>query len=278
VLLNKSRGVSRLLALFALCAVALGTTLVAAGTAGAAARTGHYAKIKFYNHYRVVTMQVPEQCPHARPAQCVWMLYVNEPETPAQTVVGTQSAAPGTKAVLQVKYPRSFCGVIQADVVVGPSPWLFESGRVREINTFQTTGKGHDATMAYCPTTPGGGTTPPKPPGQGNGNGQGNGQGGNAQASALPFTATTTASGSGTGASGSDAAAGSTTATGGPSSLPFTGVDLKPLIFVGAALILVGVFILSSLEQRRRALRRIGNAVNASAGYSSRASHWFLGD
>ena len=268
-----------MLALFALCAVALGAALVGAGTAGAAMRTGHYAKIKFYTHSRVVTMLVPAQCPNVRAAPCVWMLYVNEPETPAQTVVGTQSAAPGAKAVLQVKYPSDFCGVIQADVVVGPSPWLFETGRVRQVNTYQPTGKGHNTTMAYCPTTPttpGGGTTPPKPPGQGNG--QGSGQGGNAQASALPFTATTTASGSGSGASGTDAAAGSTAATDGPSSLPFTGVDLKPLIFVGVVLILFGVFILSSLEQRRRALRRIGNAVNTGAGYSSRASHWFLGD
>jgi hypothetical protein len=263
-----------LLALFALCALALGTMLVGAGTAGASSRTGHYAKIKFYNKQRVVTMLVPAQCPNVRQAPCVWMLYVNEPENPAQTVVGTQTAPPGGGKVLQVNYPKNFCGVIQADVVVGPSPWLFESGRVREINTFPSPGKGHGNATAFCPTTPTttpGSTTPPHPPG---GNGGGNGQGGNAQASALPFAAATT----GSGASGTGDAAGSTAAAASPATLPFTGLDVKPLIFVGAALILVGLFILTGLEQRRRALRRIGNVVNTGAEYSSRASHWFLGD
>jgi hypothetical protein len=262
-----------LLALFALCALALGTTLVGAGTAGASSRVGHNAKIKFYNKQHVVTMSVPLQCPAVREAPCVWMLYVNEPENPAQTVVGTQTAPPGSGKVLQVAYPKNFCGVIQADVVVGPSPWLFETGRVRQINTYPSTGKGHDNTMAFCPTTPTttpGSTTPPHPPG---GNGGGNGQGGNAQASALPFVGATTGSGGAT-----DAAAGSTGAAASPATLPFTGVDVKPLAFVGAAMILIGLFILTSLEQRRRALRRVGNAVNTGAEYSSRASHWFLGD
>jgi hypothetical protein len=279
VLLIENRKAGRRLVWVALCVIALGTTLVGAGTASAAIRTGHYAHIKFYNKQRVVTMSVPTQCPPVRQAPCVWMLYVNEPENPAQTVVGTQSAAPQTKGILQVAYPRNFCGVIQADVVVGPSPWLFETGRVRQIDTFQTTGKGHYNLTQYCPPggggspPPGGGTTQPKPPGSGGGNGQG----GNAQASSLPFTATTTA---GSGSSGTSAAADgpstATTATAG--TLPFTGLDVKPLALAGAVLILFGLFILTSLEQRRRALRRVGSAVSTGAAYSSRASHWFLGD
>jgi hypothetical protein len=288
--------------------IALGSTLISAGAASAASRVGHYAKIKFWTKYRVVTMQVPLQCPAFRDPPCIWMLYVNEPEIPSEAVVGTATALAGSTNVLQVAYPTQFCGVIQADVVVGPTPWMFETGRIRLINTTES-GKGHGH-PAGCPpgpppppTSTTTQTTHPCPPGHdgpsndgqnnngqgcgqggngsgnGNGNGGGNGQGGNVQGeqngtSALPFT-----SASGSGSSPAAAVAAGETATTAPSSLPFTGVDVKPLIIIGAVLVLAGLFILTSLEQRRRALRRVvATAASTGARSTSRASHWLLGD
>jgi hypothetical protein len=285
VLLNRSKTANRCLALIAVCVLALGTTLVTAGSASAAARIGRFAKIKFYSKYRVVTMNVPLSCPKLRQPPCDWMLYVNEPENPAEPVVGTQTAASGSPKILQVSYPRDFCGVIQADVVVGPSPWQFETGRVREINTADP--RGHN-NSAYCPHTPPDTSTtqpngPPHPPGGGGGGGGGgNDNGGNVQAttaatSGLPFSGSGS-SGSGSTANGAVAADATTAATAAPATLPFTGADVKPLVVIGAAMILFGLYILSSLEQRRRALRRLGNAVSTGARQTSRASHWFLGD
>jgi hypothetical protein len=278
VLLNNNKRAARWLAILAVCVVALGSTLVGAGVASASARVNRNAHIKFYNKQRVVTMTVPLSCPNVRQPPCTWMLYVNEPENPAQTVVGTATSPPGSGKVLHVNYPRDFCGVIQADVVVGPSPWLFEQGRIREVNTAVSAGKGHNKTQ-FCPTTPTTSpptTTGPHPPGGG-----GNGQGGNQQASSLPFTGTTTAAAaasSGSPASVAGASDAGATATSAPATLPFTGVEVQPLIIAGAVLILLGGYILSTLEQRRRVRRRVAHAMNASAGYSSRASHWFLGD
>jgi len=50
--------------------------------------------------------------------------------------------------------------------------------------------------------------------------------------------------------------------------------------FIGVVLILLGFYILTTLEQRRRALRRMDYSMRSSsaAGVATRTSRWFLGD
>jgi hypothetical protein len=92
--------------------------------ASASSRDRSFAVIKFWPSRNVVTLDIPSACPDSHPT-CVWVLTVNEPETPAQTLVGT---ATGTSGVLTVAYPDDFCGVIQADATVGPAPWKIQFG------------------------------------------------------------------------------------------------------------------------------------------------------
>ena len=62
--------------------------------------------------------------------------------------------------------------------------------------------------------------------------------------------------------------------------LPFTGVDVKPLVIAGTALVFLGLGIATTQEQRLRALARASYSVRASRGvtYSVRAARWFLGE
>ena len=62
------------------------------------------------------------------------------------------------------------------------------------------------------------------------------------------------------------------------SQLPFTGADLRPLVLLGIALVVLGGFLLTTVEWRRRLLRRAA-AVRADQMTDGlrRASAWFLG-
>ena len=96
------------------------------------AATEHNAQIRFDDPGRVVTLTIPTPgCREDNHAiACRWELYVNEPFVPGQPVVGVAS---GTSGVLSVEYP-SFCGVIQADAIIGPPPNLVVGHR-HQINT-----------------------------------------------------------------------------------------------------------------------------------------------
>ena len=122
----------RWLAVVAVFLVALGATMIFSSTASASARVSWYPVIRFWNTYDVVTLAVPVRCPPSKPSHCVWYLVVNEPDIPAQTLVGEAS---GTSGILQVHYPSDFCGVIQADAEVGPAPLLFFVGHKMDIQT-----------------------------------------------------------------------------------------------------------------------------------------------
>jgi len=100
--------------------VAAGATMVVAGTASASTPLDRHPVIRFWNSYDKVTMTAPPQrwCPASKPA-CVWILFVDEPDVPPQPVVGSAS---GTSGEMEVAYPTDFCGVLQADAVVGPAP------------------------------------------------------------------------------------------------------------------------------------------------------------
>jgi len=236
--------------LAALGSVLVGSVVVGSAPASASAR-GAFAVIKFWPAENVVTLEIPVPPCRNRPANCVWRLMENEPDVPAQTVVGTMT---GTSGILTLPYPTNFCGVIQADALVESSPgaagpWSFQIGRRTQLyppTCTPVTPTGNE------PTTT---TTKPAAP---------------TPAAQLPFT-------------GSPPTATSDpllVAKAQPTQLPFTGVDVKPLAIVGASLILLALSILTTLEQRRRGLRRAGDAVRSGAVglYDSRASQWFLGE
>ncbi|MGD0393686.1 MAG: hypothetical protein ABSC41_13695 [Acidimicrobiales bacterium] len=250
------------------------------GTASASTPIGHFPTIKFWNSYKVVTMDVPERawCPKTEP-YCEWQLFVDEPDIPSQTVVGT---ATGTSGILTVHYPKNFCGVIQADAIVGPSPWLYQFGHRKMIkngscNTTTTTTLRPPPTTTttlrppprttttrpcICTTT----TKPKSHPKTTTTT--------TTTANSLPFTST----------SSPPAVVGnqdvSTTTTKAVAELPFTGADVRPLVLIGSALIVMGIYILTTLEQRRRTMRRMATSMrtSAAAGYATRTSRWFLGD
>ncbi len=249
------RSTSRRLAVGAVCLVALGfvlvgSVLVGSAPASASAR-GTFAVIKFWPTYNEVTLQIPAPPCRNRPADCVWKLIENEPDVPAQTLVGS---ATGTSGILTLSYPANFCGVIQADALVEPTPdaagpWSLQIGRRSTIQT----------ASSCVPVAPTGGeptTTPTKAPAT--------------PAAQLPYTGSPPTA-------NTDPVLAATTA---PTQLPFTGVDVKPLAIVGGSLVLLALSLLTTLEQRRRGLRRAGDAVRTGAVglYDSRASHWFLGE
>ena len=152
---TRGRRVNRWLAAVAAALIALGSTFVIVGSASASAPVGHFPVIRFWPNYNVVTMTVPLRvwCPKSKPF-CEWQLYVNEPDIPSQTLVGT---ATGTSGILTVKYPKHFCGVIQADALVGPSPWLFQFGHKKDDRD------GAQRAMRAPPRPPSR-PTPPRPP------------------------------------------------------------------------------------------------------------------
>jgi len=249
------RKTNRRLACAAAALIAIGAVLITAGAASAAT-AAHFPVIRFWPSYRVVTLAVPYTCPPTRPS-CVWMLDVNEPDVPLTPTVGAPIGSFPT--TLEVAYPENFCGVLQADALVGPAPWIFAVGHQVTISSKRrchgppasstTTTQG---TVAASSTTPQVSTTEEK--------------------SQLPFTV---AGASVVASSTSSSAAKTASAT-----LPFTGPDVKPLLVVGAALVIAGLYILTSLEQRRRAVRRLALSVRTSAAgrYTSGTTRWFLGE
>ncbi len=141
--------VSRRRAAVAVALFAVGVLLLTAGAAAASSLAGAVATITFWNNDNVVTLDTPTMCPATNP-QCVWKLQVNEPDIPAQTIVGVATGASG--AVLTVAYPTNFCGVIQADVFVGPSPWRLVVGHQQAIQTGTCCPSGTTATAQVTPT------------------------------------------------------------------------------------------------------------------------------
>jgi hypothetical protein len=117
------------------------------------------AVIQFNDPGRVVTLTIPT--PPCRPdgntIACQWELEVDEPNVPGQPVVGT---AFGTSGVLSIPYP-SYCGVIQADAVVGPPPRR-EVGYQHQINTCVCPSNSQVGLTSLITRPPsGGGTTGP---------------------------------------------------------------------------------------------------------------------
>jgi hypothetical protein len=262
--MRKRRRGARLLLAVAAATVGLGTVLIVAGTATAESRVGANATIHFWPAYHEVTLTLPSPpCP-ATNTSCEWLLEVNEPDVPAQTVLGT---ATGSSGMLTVTYSAAFCGVIQADALIGPSPWFLKYGHRDTV-----TGTDCATPVTTPPVTTPPVTSPPavtpvaNPPAA-------------VVQTQLPYTAPTTPT------TAAPAAAAVTptsavTATTDPAQLPFTGVNVKPLVLVGSGLILAGLYVLTTIEQRRRALMRVGYSVrtNPVGVHTGRITRWLFGD
>ena len=102
------------------------------------------------------TIPTPGCRPDGNTVACQWELVVNEPAVPGQPVVGM---ATGTSGVLQVPYP-SFCGVIQADAMVGP-PERLEVGHRHLINTCDCPSNAQIGLTSLITRPPSGGGTGP---------------------------------------------------------------------------------------------------------------------
>ncbi len=183
-------------------------------------------------HEAQLTIPTPA-CPEAQP-NCQWKFFLNEPKLSVDVAV-----VYGTSGTLSIPYPPDFCGVIQADAYVGP-PWVAKRGFQHTID---------DCNPPATTTT----TLPPPPP----------------PTPSTPTTTTTTVTIPSTviavsapppapPAAPPPSPSVVTPVSTVPTQLPFTGRDLKPFLYVGLTLLVLGLGLLASSESWRRVGRRLG--------------------
>jgi hypothetical protein len=237
-----------------------GLALTGIGVAGASTRPSKFVIIKFIPSLDEVTLTIPTPPCRNGPPNCVWRLWVDEPFAPGQPVLGS---VVGTSGTLVVTYPSTVCGTVQgdasvtlqADVSVGGTVWRYKVGHRMDIpctpdpTTTTTTGVDPLATTT---------TTTTQAPAAG--------------------TKTPTSSGTTTTALPVGSAPGKAVQTAALSQLPFTGIDLEPLVLIGMALVAAGLLLATRIEERRQALRRLHYAAQVQRVRASRASRWFLGE
>ncbi len=269
----------RAVMVLAVVVIAVGASMVSAGTAWAMKERSPEAMPRFDGMTSAVEVTIPTDCPIVRPV-CQWVLFVNEPDAPGKPVAGFEV---GTSGVLSVPFPP-YCGVIQADVLVGPKPWKMMDGVRAPIedcpqpttttttSTSTTTTSTSTTTTSTSTTTttssttttttttrPSTTTTTKVPAVVASASTTPNGS------SDLPFTDDTTAS---TVAKAAD----------GSSQLPYTGAPVRLLLLLGITLMLLGAVLLTSLETRRRMVRRVASVrVDDLKDGADRMSSWFLG-
>ena len=239
------RRVHRRAARCAATVLVVGMVMVGTGAASAAPRPDRFAVITFIPASHQVTLTIPTPPCQGGPPGCVWRLWVNEPDTPGAPVLGS---ATGTSGVLVVTYPATVCGTVQgdasvllqADVAVGGTVWRYKVGH---------------RTIIPCPSTPP--PTPPTPPTSVT-------TPTTISTVVPPPTTITTVIPPPVGADGQPPSTTSvplTTTTAvrkaALAQLPFTGIDLEPMVLLGTALVLAGLVLATGLEQRRQALRRL---------------------
>jgi len=268
------RSLHRIVVVMAITMVVSGATLFNAGAASATSSNAVRLVLQFNDAAKEAELIIPRPaCPTAIP-KCQWMLYMNLPLMPYQPRVGF---VVGKHGVLVIPYPK-FCGVIQADALVGPrsspSTWVYWTGKREHIGNCghpgttttttlpvatTTTTTDPDATTTTDPATEVTTTTAPPQVAATTETPKGGGT-----TSALPFTEGSTTT--------------STVAKLVAAQLPFTGIDLKPLGFLGSTLIIIGGLMLTTVESRRRMLRRATAARLESLKDGARqTSSWFLG-
>jgi hypothetical protein len=234
---------------------------VAAGTAWGAPGAPSSAVITFDDNAQQVTLQIPSPaCPTTQP-NCQWKFFLNEPKLSVDV-----ATIYGTSGTLTLAYPPNFCGVIQADAYVGP-PWVPKRGWQHHIGdcTSATTGttdlpdSGGTTATTDAPDTPPGSTTPTTDaPEHGGtnapvtpvGTAPGTVQLPDTQAAAVGPTVSPSPTGSSatTPSALPDTAATSARLT----SLPFTGADLQPFVYLGTLFVVLGIVLMA--RRRRRPL------------------------
>lgn len=244
---RRMRG-SRRASVAALVLVAMGLVVMASSVASASVLLNHFPVIKFWSASSEVTLQLPQPaCPVSRPG-CEWTLLVDEPDVPAQTVVGMVS---GTSGILTVAYPPDFCGVIQADAILGPDPTKLEVGHQVVVTT-----------ASGCPPITKNTLPPPKPlPG--------------ASGGSPPPAGNVTSTPGGTATLANDPAH---VAAAEAAQLPFTGIDIKPMGYIGVGMVVTGLLLASTFEKRRRDLQRVKAGTGSAAQHAAHVSRWFLGE
>jgi len=187
-------------------------------------------------------------CPASQP-DCQWKFFLNEPKLSVDV-----ATVYGTSGTLTLAYPKDFCGVIQADAYVGP-PWVAKRGFQHTVADCTPTPTPTPAPPAPTPIAlPSPPTPPAPPPAPGNNSGSGPGD------SALPSTGPADAPPATTGADAPAAtAAAAAPAAAAPTRLPFTGADVTLLLWVGSALVLLSLGLLTTGQSRRRMARRLGD-------------------
>ena len=248
-----------------LIASAVAVTVVAAvavGTAWGAPGAPSSAVITFDDSAHQVTLQIPSPaCPTTQPT-CQWKFFLNEPKLSVDV-----NTVYGTSGTLTLAYPPNFCGVIQADAYVGP-PWVPKRGWQHKIEdcTSATTGTtattdlpdsgGTTATTDEPDTPPGSTTTTTDAPERGGTNAPvtpvgtppGTVQLPDTQAAAVAPTVSPPATGASatTPSALPDTAATSARLT----SLPFTGADLQPFVYLGTMFVVLGIVLMVRRRQR----------------------------
>jgi hypothetical protein len=221
--------------------IALSVTL--GGAAWSAADTSSTAVITFDDAAQQATLTIPTPaCPASQP-DCRWKFFMNEPKLNVDV-----ATVYGTSGTLTIAYPPDFCGVIQADAYIGGPPWDAKRGFQHTIEDCKpppttTTTEPPTTTTTAMPAPPT--TTPPPPPPV-------------AQGPHAPPPPPAPAPPPATAASPTPVASPATIpAAAAPTQLPFTGVDVKPLWFIGLTLVALGVGLLTSGESWRRMARRL---------------------
>jgi hypothetical protein len=201
------------------------------------------AVITFDDAARQVTLTIPTPpCPALQP-DCQWKFFLNEPKLHVD--VGILYGKSGT---LTIPYPPNFCGVIQADAYIGGPPWVPKRGWQ---HTIEDCTPPEPPVTPVTPVTPATPTTAPttttissaiEPPV-------------NSPVDTLPPTTTTVsvpgavAAASGGPQVGSSSGAPASTPAVASSQLPFTGVDVKPLFFMGMTLVGLGMCLMVRLRK-----------------------------
>ncbi len=214
---------------------AVTTTASAASAAPAGPGVVLHPVITFDDVAHQVTLTIPTTpCPAAMP-ECIWKFFLNEPKLSVD--VTTVYSEPGASGTLTIPYPDAFCGVIQADAYIGGPPWVPQRGFQHTISDCTSTPVTPPSPPSNTPVTPApivpAATTPPpaSPPADA----------ATVTPSAAPVVAATSAQPV-------------TTATAPPATpahvapvatqLPFTGLDVEPLLFIGMGLVLLGLYLM----------------------------------
>jgi len=283
-------GLYRAVAVVAIVLVAFGAALVSAGTAWSA--PGHPSgthdrssqpQLTYDNATQQFQLQLPTPvCPKTAP-DCVWMLWVNEPQVSGTPLVGAKTGSSGT---VTVTVPN-FCGLVQADAELGPAPWKFVIGIRRHLDscesstttttmvppttTTTTSGSGSSTTTTTSGAAPSTTTTTTVAPTSTTTTVAPKVAAASTTTVELPFTGATSSS---TTTVTAEAAKPTAAAT----QLPFTGADLRPLVLLGSMMIILGGFLLSTVESRRRMLRRASAVkLDQVKDGARKTSSWFLG-